>query len=164
MSEFLLQAYKEAETLKFIENESQLPTKPTIGDTYFKKDLSGFWIYNGNKWGYISQSNEGTPYLDWLKTNPKEGYYWVSSDDCPTPYIDEYRTMYDDAGNECVKFLCQPNIVYYRVEDFNCNTPDYDMIIVELKHQIKDLCKMVLQKEPRYDQWIEKNIGKEYVQ
>jgi len=33
----------------------------------------------------------------------------------------------------------------------------------ELKEKIKLLCSILLRKDPQYEAWIEKNIGKEYL-
>lgn len=38
-----------------------------------------------------------------------------------------------------------------------------DLEIAKLKFDIKSLCDIILKLEPRYEQWIEKNIGKEYL-
>lgn len=35
--------------------------------------------------------------------------------------------------------------------------------VEDLKQKLKNVCSMLLQKEPRYDQWIELNLGKEYL-
>jgi len=100
-------------------------------------------------------------YYEWLKTNPSVGYYWVSSRDNPEPYIDEFTHCYDNNGYEGIKFLCQPDYVYYKVEDFDDN---YDKNEVnELREKLKTVCSILLKKDSLYDAWIEKNIGKEYL-
>lgn len=50
-------------------------------------------------------------YLDWLKTNPEKGYYWVRPYDCYEERIDEFTDWYDNAGNVETKFTEQPDEV-----------------------------------------------------
>ena len=50
-------------------------------------------------------------YLDWLKTNPEKGYYWVKYQDCDEERIDEFTDWYDNAGNVETKFTEQPDEV-----------------------------------------------------
>lgn len=50
-------------------------------------------------------------YLDWLKTNPEKGYYWVKYQDCDEERIDEFTDWYDNAGNKETRFTDQPDEV-----------------------------------------------------
>ena len=50
-------------------------------------------------------------YLDWLKTNPEKGYYWVRPHDFYEERIDEFTDWYDNAGNVETKFTEQPDEV-----------------------------------------------------
>ena len=50
-------------------------------------------------------------YLEWLKTNPEKGYYWVKYQDCDEERIDEFTDWYDNAGNKERRFTDQPEEV-----------------------------------------------------
>lgn len=50
-------------------------------------------------------------YIDWLKTNPSKGYYWVKYSKDSEPSIDSFEEWYDRAGNIEIRFDCEPEYV-----------------------------------------------------
>lgn len=67
-------------------------------------------------------------YLEWLKTNPEKGYYWVKYQDCDEERIDEFTDWYDNAGNKETRFTEQPEEVLCAVH----TSKDVDNIVNEL--------------------------------
>lgn len=89
-------------------------------------------------------------YLDWLKTNPQKGYYWVRPYDCYEERIDEFTDWYDNAGNVETKFTEQPEevisdrLIYIDYLDMVGHCGAYSEENKKLKEELKEICEKYL--------------------
>lgn len=99
-------------------------------------------------------------YLDWLKTNPEKGYYWVRPYDCYEERIDEFTDWYDNAGNVETKFTEQPDevisdrLTYINYLDMVGHYGTYSEENAQLKEQLAiavEALKTIEQKSDKFD-------------